>query len=597
MPITYLFFEKDTSHFIKNHHTEYIYTINPNSLNFNLVVQCLQKTYRNIASTSIKVENLKKNHVFKKNEPLKFSISTENYFFEPEKVIAQKKTPLVSVILTAYNEEKTIEQSIDSIQNQTYSNLEIIIVDDCSSDSTLSVVKKMCQNDSRIKYYSMRNNSGTYYCRNYALSKASGDYVTFHDANDISRHDRVKKCLTHFEKNNSLDFVFSEYVRVDAQGFPIKNWYGSIYRTGLITLFIKLSSLKQKTGYFDLVKTSADSEFFERLQYLNLNYKKLNDVLYYARSQESSLTGSGLFKSFNKKGAFISNPIRRQYYINYKTYHRFSSKNNLYIKPFDYERNFLCPFNMLSPMQKNTLCSLINFKNNNNTYFEKKYVELINKNKLLKRKSLYYLLKQKQTLTIKKIHVILFLNNTNLLKHALKNYTRQDYENKYFVIIHSCEKDEISEKIKDQLNPNNYCLIKSTKKNALSLVNDYIEKKILADEIIAYFNENDFYFKSYLTEQSSVLNALPNHKIHKEPFLKYIKKRNSFVYLKNHKQLHLSKQLNNNTLCLTKKIWLEKRKHSFKENVFFSTSAFNYIKNFQLDSQNQILLDSIPRFI
>lgn len=592
---TYFFFKNNKPDTIERKFIEYIQTDTLNDKNFNLIIQYLQKTYDNIASYKFKVENLKTDHIFKKNELLTFSTTTENYYLDSRKIKKKDTLPLVSIIFTAYNEQKTIEQSIDSIQNQTHNNIEIIIVDDCSSDLTSTIIEKICQNDSRIKYYKMKNNQGTYYCRNFALSKVKGDYVTFHDANDISRHDRIEKCLTHFDKENNLDFVYAQYIRIDSQGYPIKNWYGSVYRKGLITLFLKTKSLKEKIGYFDLVKTSADSEFFERLKHLNLNHKKLNDVLYYARSQEDSLTGSGLFQSFNKKGVFISNPLRRQYYIYYKIYHKFNTQKDLYLKPFDHDRNFSCPLNMLSPIQKNTLNSLINFKKSTHHYVQKKSVELLSKNKLLKRKSLYCILKQ-QHMILKKVHVILYLNNIELMKHCLNNFIRQTYENKYLIIIHNYENAEINKQINHKLSPKDYHLIKSSKNNISSTRCNYIQKNVCEDEIIAYFNENDFYFEHYLTEQSSVLNILPEYKVYKEPFLKYIRKSNSFTYLKSNKQLYLSKNFNNKTLCFTKNVWLEENHCSFKENKSITTSAFNYIENFQLDNGNNLLLENIPRF-
>ena len=95
----------------------------------------------------------------------------------------KKMKPLVSVIVPCYNSEKYIERCIISILNQTYNNIEIIIIDDGSTDSSLDIIKRLSNNYDNIKYIH-QSNSGVSAARNKGLSNANGDYITFVDSDD-----------------------------------------------------------------------------------------------------------------------------------------------------------------------------------------------------------------------------------------------------------------------------------------------------------------------------------------------------------------------------------------------------------------------------
>ena len=79
---------------------------------------------------------------------------------------------LISVIIPSYNAGEYIKFTIDSVLNQTYSNFEIIIVDDCSTDNTVEEIKKNIYLDKRIRFFQLKKNSGVSYCRNFAVSKS-----------------------------------------------------------------------------------------------------------------------------------------------------------------------------------------------------------------------------------------------------------------------------------------------------------------------------------------------------------------------------------------------------------------------------------------
>ncbi len=124
---------------------------------------------------------------------------------------------LVSIITPSFNSEKFIAETIRSVQNQTYQNWEMIIVDDCSSDETVSIVEYIANNDSRIKVYKLEKNSGTGIARNTALDKASGKYIAFLDADDLWKPEKLEIQIN-FLKNNNLPFTFSFYDCINEQG-------------------------------------------------------------------------------------------------------------------------------------------------------------------------------------------------------------------------------------------------------------------------------------------------------------------------------------------------------------------------------------------
>ena len=116
-----------------------------------------------------------------------------------------KDNILVSVIIPTYNREKLISRCIDSILNQTYSNIEIIIVDDCSTDNTEQVVKNY--NNEKIKYYKLEENRRACYARNYGIEHSKGEYIAFLDSDDAWHSNKIEKQLNYLIEKD-VDMVF-----------------------------------------------------------------------------------------------------------------------------------------------------------------------------------------------------------------------------------------------------------------------------------------------------------------------------------------------------------------------------------------------------
>jgi len=116
-----------------------------------------------------------------------------------------------------YNAEKTIESALESIQKQTYSNLEIFCINDGSDDETLSIVERRAKVDKRIKPYS-HEHRGVVYARNKAIELSQGKYLAMMDADDISFLDRIEKQVNYMESNPDIIASGGSFVEFDENG-------------------------------------------------------------------------------------------------------------------------------------------------------------------------------------------------------------------------------------------------------------------------------------------------------------------------------------------------------------------------------------------
>ncbi|TDW50206.1 glycosyltransferase involved in cell wall biosynthesis [Flavobacterium sp. 270] len=143
---------------------------------------------------------------------------------------------LVSIIIPTYNTEKFITATLQSVQNQSYQNWEMILVDDASTDQTVSIIEEFAQKDDRIKLFKLEKNSGNGFARNIALEKAAGKYIAYLDADDLWFPEKLEKQIQ-FLKDNNLHFTFSFYDCIDEEGkdlnrrveAPLKLTYNQLF--------------------------------------------------------------------------------------------------------------------------------------------------------------------------------------------------------------------------------------------------------------------------------------------------------------------------------------------------------------------------------
>ena len=129
--------------------------------------------------------------------------------------------PLVSVIMPAYNCEDFIGKSIESVLNQTYVNLELIITDDKSTDGTINVVREYMDKDDRVHLLTLDKNSGAAVARNNSIKHAHGIYLAFLDSDDIWKQEKLQKQIAYMIEND-IDFCATSYGKIDEEG-KVKN--------------------------------------------------------------------------------------------------------------------------------------------------------------------------------------------------------------------------------------------------------------------------------------------------------------------------------------------------------------------------------------
>ena len=118
--------------------------------------------------------------------------------------------PLVSIITPVYNAEMFLSDTIKSVQNQTYKNWEMLLVDDCSKDNSAQIIKEFQKYDDRIKYIKLEKNSGASVSRNTGIKNAKGRFIAFVDSDDIWKPEKLEVQVKYMLENN-LGFTFTSY--------------------------------------------------------------------------------------------------------------------------------------------------------------------------------------------------------------------------------------------------------------------------------------------------------------------------------------------------------------------------------------------------
>ena len=154
-------------------------------------------------------------------------------------MISTNPRPLVSVLMTAYNRDKFIAEAIESVLASSFKDLELIIVDDCSTDKTLDIAKTFQQIDTRIKVFRNEENLGDYTNRNIAATYATGKYIKYLDADDTIYPHGLEVMVAAMEKYPNAAFGIQSNKREDFQPYPISSmpvdsFYEHYFKGGLL---------------------------------------------------------------------------------------------------------------------------------------------------------------------------------------------------------------------------------------------------------------------------------------------------------------------------------------------------------------------------
>ena len=179
--------------------------------------------------------------------------------------IEVKKDPLVSVVIPSYNSSSGLATAVHSLLAQTWRNLEIIIVDDASTDDSLKVAEQLSDLDSRIKVYKQHTNQGAYIARNVGLSYAKGDFITVHDADDYSHCQKIQLQVEALQNNVEACASVSHWARctTDLKFGTWRQEASWVHRNVSSLMFRR--SVFDSLGYWDAVSVNADTEYYYRI--------------------------------------------------------------------------------------------------------------------------------------------------------------------------------------------------------------------------------------------------------------------------------------------------------------------------------------------
>ena len=202
--------------------------------------------------------------------------------------------PLVSIVITTYNHAKYISSAINSALSQTYKNLQILVIDDGSTDNTKEIVTKFKD----VEYY-YQNNQGLPAARNYGIAKAKGEFISFLDADDFLYPEGIEINISYLVKDINIAFVSGAYINVDEFGneteessiridgnnfhhLLVDNYIGNpgivLYRKNIIEKYLFNTSLKCIEDYDIYLRISKDYKIINHEKFIAA-YRRLSNSM------------------------------------------------------------------------------------------------------------------------------------------------------------------------------------------------------------------------------------------------------------------------------------------------------------------------------
>ncbi|HEY0743955.1 MAG TPA: glycosyltransferase family A protein [Chryseosolibacter sp.] len=228
--------------------------------------------------------------------------------------------PLVTVVCVCYNHERFVEEAIRSVINQTYDNLQIIILDDGSFDNSVEKIKSVATTNRSVEYLLLDKNIG--YCKafNKTLPLIKGEFFIDFAADDVMMPDRIEKQVRKFQSlDGSFGVVFTDAIYIDETGFELRHHYdyllrkkliqeipeGYIYRDLLTTYFIAAPSMMTRTQVIQDLKGYDENLSYEDFDFwirssIRYQYAFLNEKLIKIRKLTQSMS-TGWYKPGDKQ--------------------------------------------------------------------------------------------------------------------------------------------------------------------------------------------------------------------------------------------------------------------------------------------------------
>lgn len=344
-----------------------------------------------------------------------------------------KHNELVTVFIPIYNSEKYIKETLKSIINQTYDNLEILIIDDGSTDRSLEIINEF--KDKRIKILKNETNKGIPYTRNRGLKNSNGKYIAIMDSDDISMKDRIEKQVNYLQTHPNIDLVSSNIKKFSNNRFEnfiyrihseFKKYlndtqvkYNMIFSNPIpnTSVMIRKETIeKLNLRYDEKFFVAQDYNFWVDMILSNCKLIVMKDVLLEYRTGHMNITK---FSSLNKKN------IRKEIIFNIKD----KMLNYYKIELSDYEKRMFFEFFGEERIEKI-----------NEIYIEK-IIEILEKIKysseIIDKETFQIILQEKVKISLSKSKLTL-KEKVSYYKRIAKNYELKDKI--YIIIAHFIEK-------------------------------------------------------------------------------------------------------------------------------------------------------------
>lgn len=252
---------------------------------------------------------------------------------------------MITVVIPTFNRENTIKRCIKSVLNQTYNDIEVIVVDDNSTDNTFKIISQMA--DNRIRYHRNKKNVGACASRNLGISMAKGDYIAFQDSDDEWLPEKLKKQISYL-LNQNCDLVFCSLFRISVENKEIYPPYtpcnnSKLYEQLLFENCVGTVTLLGKRVVFENIKFDErmprfqDWELMLRISRV-YDVKYLNETLVNSYIQKDSIsvnpelaiTGLKIIYDIHKESIRIDNTINAEFCRKIADYMLFNAENPKY---------------------------------------------------------------------------------------------------------------------------------------------------------------------------------------------------------------------------------------------------------------------------
>lgn len=255
---------------------------------------------------------------------------------------------LISILIPVYNVEKYVEKAVLSICNQTHHNLQVIVVDDCSTDNTYNIVENIAKQDSRILLLKNEVNSKIVKTLNLGLQYVKGDYIARMDGDDICSPEKLEKQLDFLIKNPDYSLVGSHVYTINESDkvigkleLPVdylKIKKNIIYSSPVLHIWLAKADVYHKLNGYREIPGAEDYDFLLRMCSEGLKFTNINSFEYSVRIRDGNTTST---IGFNQR--LMSNYVLELYSMRQKlNYDNFSRENvQNYIENYSkFKKNF-----------------------------------------------------------------------------------------------------------------------------------------------------------------------------------------------------------------------------------------------------------------